>query len=434
MKHRSLGFWRCWALAVGSMIGNGVFMLPAVLAPYGSYSLLGWLCAGLGTLFIAFTLGGLAKVLPRLGGPYAYTREAFGDSAGFFIGWGHWISYVTATAAGAVAFTGYLAFFLPQVGDHALLSGVLAVTLIWLMTGVNLAGVQSAGVFQLVTTLLKLVPLFLVAGGGFVLGDVTAVPARNPDGQPLVLLIATMVMITMWAYVGIENVTIPAEDVVDPGTTIPRALVAGALTATIVYIIATMGVMALVPGDELAVSTFPFADAAVRILGDWGAALVAVGAIISIVGALNGNVLATGQLSRAIAEDRLFPRGFAQLNKRGAPGNGLVISGLFATVLIGMNYTRGLVAAFELLILVSTLATLLPYACSALAAIILKRRRAGELGVTDYRGLLVASGALLFSLFAIAGSGLEVAAYGLVLLALGAPVLLLVRIRNARGY
>jgi len=416
---KSLGFWRCWALVVGSMIGNGVFMLPAVLAPYGSYSLLGWLFAGAGTLFIAFTLGGLARMLPKLGGPYAYTRAAFGENTGFLIGWGHWISYVTATGAGAVAFTGYLAFFVPAVAEQPLLSGLVAVAVIWLMTGLNLSGVQGAGIFQLVTTLLKLLPLFVVAAGGFALGDVVSIPATNPDGASMPAMIATLVMITMWAYVGIENVTIPADDVIEPRKTIPRALVVGAITATVVYVVATMGVMALVPAEELAQSTFPFADAAVVLFGGWGAALIAGGAIVSIIGALNGNVLATAQLSRAIAVDKLFPRLFERLNPRGVPGAGLVASGLFATVLISMNYTRGLVGAFELLILVSTLTTLLPYACSSLAAIVLGRRE--ENG--DGPGLWVAVMALLFSLFAIAGSGVDVVIYGLGLLALGVPVL-----------
>jgi APA family basic amino acid/polyamine antiporter len=420
---RTLGFWRCWALVVGSMIGNGVFMLPAVLAPYGSYSLLGWLFAGAGTLFIAFTLGGLARMLPRLGGPYAYTRAAFGRTPGFLVGWGHWISYVTATSAGAVAFTGYLAFFLPGVAEQPLVSGLVAVALIWLMTGLNLSGVQGAGVFQLVTTLLKLLPLFLVASGGFLVGDVTSIPASNPDDSSMLAMIATLVMITMWAYVGIENVTIPADDVIEPRRTIPRALIVGAITATVVYVVATLGVMALVPAEDLAVSTFPFADAAVVLFGGWGAGLIAGGAIVSIVGALNGNVLATAQLSRAIAVDRMFPALFERLNTRGVPGAGLVASGLFATVLIGMNYTRGLVGAFELLILVSTLTTLLPYACSALAALVLGRREQGA----DAPAPWVAVIALLFSLFAIAGSGLEVVIYGLGLLALGLPVLVLMR-------
>ena len=236
-------------------------------------------------------------------------------------------------------------------------------------------------------------------------------------------MIATLVMITMWAYVGIENVTIPADDVIEPQRTIPRALIAGAITATVVYVVATLGVMALVPARDLATSTFPFADAAVVLFGGWGAALIAGGAIISIVGALNGNVLATAQLSRAIAVDRMFPVLFERLNGRGVPGAGLVASGLFATVLIGMNYTRGLVGAFELLILVSTLTTLLPYACSALAAIVLGRGEEGDLAPPVWVALI----ALLFSLFAIAGSGLEVVIYGLGLLALGLPVLALMQ-------
>ena len=428
---KTLGFWRCWALVVGSMIGNGVFLLPALLAPYGTYSLLGWLCAGLGTLFIAFTLGGLARMMPRLGGPYAYSRAAFGDTTGYLVGWGHWVSYVTATSAGAVAFTGYLAFFIQPLSDNPLLSGLTAVSIIWLITLVNLRGVRDVGVVQLATTIVKLLPLLLVALGGFLIGDITAVEARNPEQLSMPAMIATLVMITMWAYVGIENVTIPADDVIEPRKTIPRALIVGALSATVVYVLATSGAMALVPADVLAASTYPFADAASVLVGASGAALVSAGALVSIAGALNGNVLATAQLSRAIAKDDLFPTVFEPLNTSGVPASGLIVSSLLATVLIGMNYTRGLVAAFELLILVSTLATLLPYAVSALAAIALRRAPGtGEIEATEGPATVVALIALLFSLFAIAGSGWDVALYGLGLLLLGLPVRYLSRSRS----
>ena len=275
------------------------------------------------------------------------------------------------------------------------------------------------------TTLLKLLPLFAVAGGGFLLADVTDVPATNPDNESLPTLIAGLVMITMWAYVGIENVTIPADDVIEPRKTIPRALVIGAISATVVYVIATMGVMALVPQAQLVESTSPFADAAVRVVGDWGASVVAVGALISIVGALNGNILATGMLGRAIALDALFPKRFEKLNDAGAPVSSLIVSSILASLFIGMNYTRGLVAAFEMLILLSTLTTLLPYALAALAEIVLQYRDKA-LGVDVSRvGLVVAIGALLFSLFAIVGSGLEIAAYGCLLLLAGIPIYLL---------
>jgi APA family basic amino acid/polyamine antiporter len=158
------------------MIGNGIFLLPTVLAPYGSLSLLGWIFAGGGTLFIALVLGSLARRIPKLGGPYAYTRTAFGDLPGFVVAWGYWISVCSATAAGAVAFVGYLGVFVPQVTTEPITGAIAALAIIWLITGINVAGVKSAGIVQLVTTLLKLLPLFLIAGSGLLLGDVTDIP------------------------------------------------------------------------------------------------------------------------------------------------------------------------------------------------------------------------------------------------------------------
>jgi len=419
---RSFGFWRAWALVVGIMIGNGIFMLPAVLAPYGSLSLFGWFFAGGGTLFIAFMLGSLARRIPKLGGPYAYTRTAFGDLPGFLVAWGLWIAVWSAVAAGAVAFVGYFAVFVPQVLTEPVAGAASALALIWLFTGINVAGVKSAGIVQLITTLLKLLPLFAIAGGGLMLGDVTSIPATNPTGEPFPILIAGLIMLTMWAYVGVEGVTVPADDIIEPEKTIPRVLMAGTLTATGVYIIATYGVMALIPGAELAASTSPFADAASRIFGPWGAGLVTIGAIVSIIGSLNGNILVAGMIPRAIALDKLFPVRFARLNSSGAPAFALIVSGLLSSLLIVMNYAKGLVAAFKMLILLSTLATLLPYAASALSDLVLQKRDTAEGKRKNWKSFGIATGALGFSLFAIIGSGLETAGYGLILLAAGLPV------------
>jgi APA family basic amino acid/polyamine antiporter len=101
---KPLGIWRTWSLVVGTMIGSGVFLLPSALAPYGSYSIWGWVITGVGTLFIALTLGSLAARIPRIGGPYAYTRAAFGDFPAFLIAWGYWISLWASIAAVAVAY------------------------------------------------------------------------------------------------------------------------------------------------------------------------------------------------------------------------------------------------------------------------------------------------------------------------------------------
>ncbi len=404
------------------MIGNGIFMLPAVLAPYGSLSLLGWIFAGGGTLFIALMLGALARRIPKLGGPYAYTRTAFGDLPGFLVAWGYWISIWSGVAAGAVAFTGYFSVFVPQVSAVPLVGASVSLTIIWLVTAINVAGVKSSGIVQLVTTLLKLLPLFLVAGSGLLLGDITDVPTANPNNEPFPLLIAGLIMLTMWAYVGVEGVTIPADDIIEPEKTIPRALIAGTLAATAVYIIATSGVMALIPSSKLAISTSPFADAASLIFGPWGAGLVAFGAIVSITGSINGNILVGGMMARAIAADRLFPVRFAKLNTVGAPAFALVVSGFLSSVLVVMNYAKGLVAAFEMLILLSTLTSLLPYAASALSDIALQKKDATAGEGKNRKSLCIAIGALAFSLFTIVGTGMEVAGYGLILLAAGLPI------------
>ncbi len=415
---KSQGFLRTWALVVGTMIGSGVFLLPAVLAPYGSFSLIGWIVAATGTLFVALLLGAMARRIPKIGGPYAYTRAAFGDLPGFLIAWGYWISVWSGSAAIAVAFSGYMSVFIPALASVPAAGGVGAIAVIWLFTGINVAGVRTAGIVQIVTTLLKLLPLFAIAAAGLIVGDVTTIPATNPDNEPLPLLVAGVAMLTMWAYAGMEAGTIPADDIVAPERTIPRALVAGTLTATAVYILATMGVMALLPMTELAESTSPFADAASTIFGTWGAKVIGVGAIVSIVGALNSNILLGGQMPRAAALDGLFLDRFERLNANGAPAFALVVSACLASALIVMNYTKGLVAAFELLILLSTLTTLVPYAASAASDLVLQRRE----GTIRWQGVAVAVGALLFSIFAIIGSGMEVVGYGTILLAAGLPV------------
>ena len=415
---KSLGFWRTWALVVGTMIGSGVFLLPAVLAPYGSYSLIGWIVAATGTLLIALSLGALARRIPKIGGPYAYTRAAFGDLPGFLIAWGYWIAIWSASAAIAVAFSGYMSVFIPALEAVPVAGAVGAITVIWLFTGINVAGVRTAGIVQLATTLLKLLPLFAIAAAGLFMGDVTTIPATNPDDEPLPLLVAGVAMLTMWAYVGMEAATIPAEDVVAPERTIPRALVAGTLTATAVYILATIGVMALVPTTELATSSSPFADAASAVVGDWGAKIIGVGAIVSIVGALNSNILLGGQMPRAAALDGLFLARFERLNGNGAPAFALIVSACLSSALIVMNYTKGLVAAFQLLILLSTLTTLVPYAASAASDLLLQWRD----GALRWQPVTVAVLALIFSIFAIIGSGMEVVGYGLILLAAGLPV------------
>jgi basic amino acid/polyamine antiporter, APA family len=170
---RAIGFWTAVALVMGNMIGSGVFLLPASLAPYGGISLAGWLVSGAGSILLALVFGRLASANPASGGPYAYTRAAFGDLASFLVAWGYWISIWCANAALAVAFVGYLDPFVPSIVRSPAAAAALAIAVLWLLSAVNITGVRTAGRIQVITTVLKILPLVFVGGAGLLVLDRT---------------------------------------------------------------------------------------------------------------------------------------------------------------------------------------------------------------------------------------------------------------------
>lgn len=423
---RVMGFWRCWGLVIGIVIGNGVFMLPAVLAPYGRLSLVAWIIAGMGTIFIALVLGMLAKRRSIQGGIYGYTRETQGDLAGFLIAWGYWISILAAVAAGAVAVTGYLSFFVPTISSNPMLSAIIAIAFIWLITAINITGIKAACTFQLITSLLKLLPLFIISVGALFLGDpanavVDSTFANTAEQTSSLFLISEMVMITMWAYIGIEAVTLPSDNIICPEKNIPRALIVGTLTVTVIYISLSYGVMTLIPLADLAKSTAPIADAASIILGPWGAGFIAIAALISMLSSINANTLIVGIMPDALARDKLMPEFFSFRNKAGIPIKTVILSGFMSSILVAMSFSEGLLSAFKALMMLSTLTVLLPYATSSLAEIIMQKRALTATTKINWISFSIALIALLFSIFAIIGSGLIIAFQGLILFAAGLP-------------
>jgi APA family basic amino acid/polyamine antiporter len=426
----SLGLWLCTALVVGNMVGSGVFLLPSSLAPYGGISILGWLVSAGGAVCLALVFAWLGARLPRLGGPYAYAREGFGDFGGFWVAWAYWISLWTTNAALAVAFVSYSTVFVPVLGVSPAAGAAAAVGALWLLTAVNVAGVREAGVVQLVTTVLKLLPLVAVALFGFFAFRPEHFEPFNPSGQSPIGAVTATVTLTLWAFLGLESGTVPAADVKDASRTIPRATILGTLIAAVVYIVTTTAVMGIIAPAELMDSTAPFADAAARVWGPWGRGLIAAGAAISCFGALNGWILIAGQLPRAAALDGLLPRRLAGLTARGTPRFALVFSSSVATVLIAMNYTRGLVQAFTFLILLATLATLMPYVFSSVTGAILELREGARVGKRNVARLVVAGVAFLYSIWAIVGAGRDAVFWGFLLLVLGLPVYAAMRWRS----
>ena len=420
---RKLGLWMCTALVVGNMIGSGVFLLPSALASYGGIGLLGWLFTAGGAVFLALAFARLSRMVPKTGGPYAYTRHAFGDFAGFVVAWGYWISIWVGNAAISVALVGYLAVFWSQLAEVPLLAGGAALACIWLLTWVNTTGVRNAGIVQLVTTVMKLVPLVVVATVGLLFVKLENFTPFNLSGASSFSAVTATAALTLWAFLGLESATVPSGDVRDPGKTIPRATILGTVLTAAVYILGTFAVMGIIPPESLAESTAPFADAAGEIFGAWGAYVVAAGAAVSCFGALNGWILLQGQVPMATAGDGLFPGIFGRISSRGTPAAGILISSVLVTLLIAMNYTRGLVELFTFMILLATLTCLVPYALSTLGELVtLKRERESFAGENLIAPSIVAAVALIYSLWAIAGLGWRTLYLGFLLLLAGVPV------------
>jgi APA family basic amino acid/polyamine antiporter len=294
--------------------------------------------------------------------------------------------------------------------------------MIWIVIGVNAAGVALAGRVQIVTTALKLLPLLVVGIGGLFFVDAAAFDLPSSETTPIGTQVMTVVTLTLWAFLGLECATIPAASVRDPERTIPRATIAGTVLTAVVYVVSTVGVMSLVPPDRLASSTAPFADGARRLVGDWGGAVVALGAAVSCLGALNGWTLVVGQLPMAVAANGLFPAAFGRASARGTPVTAMVVAGVMSTALVAMNYSRGLVELFTFIILLCTLSTLVPYVFCSLAVWLLPGQPP-----PSGAGAVVAVLAFLYAMLAIVGAGAETVFYGFVLLLAGLPVLVWLR-------
>jgi APA family basic amino acid/polyamine antiporter len=415
---RPLGLWMATALVVGSMIGSGVFLLPATLAPYGAASLIGWGIALCGALLLAATFARLTVHWPCTGGPYAYVRRSFGDAAGFGIAWSYWISIWSGMAAIAVAFAGSVGAIFPTLTATPMRAAACALIALWTCTVVNLAGLRQAGRLQVLVTTLKLLPLLLFGIVALWFVDAGRYVPFNPSGRTVPQVAQVTVILTMWALCGLEVATVPAGATRDAARTIPRATMLGTLLAGVATILACTVVIGLVPLDVLKDSGAPMAEAAGRVWGPGAALGIAILAAVSTFGAINGWMLVCAQVSLAAAGDGLFPRAFARVQGNGTPAFGIIVGSVLATVLVIASYSRSLVELFTFILLISTSAILLPYAASSAAWM----RSGGGHG-----GRVVALLALLYSIYALLGAGAEALAWGAVLLLAGLPVYLWMR-------
>jgi basic amino acid/polyamine antiporter, APA family len=423
----AMGLWMALALVMGSMIGSGVFLLPASLAPLGWNSVFGWGVTISGTLCMAGVFAALARSFPAAGGPYAYTRIAFGPAAAFAVAWAYWISLWVGNAAIATGAVSYLSRLFPVIGATPGLSAVVTVAIVWLFALINMRGVALAGRVQLVSTIIKLVPLIAVIAlaAWVMMGSGTATLRPFNAGDLSVASITSAATLTLWAMLGIEAATVPADKVINPEKTIPRATLLGAGSAGLIYLIVCSAVVLMLPATLVAGSEAPFADFVDRYGGGAGAGtLIAAFGAISALGALNGWVMLQAEIPAAMARDGLFPAWVGRVSARGTPVAAHLLSGGLLSIVVLFNYSRSMADLFQFLILLTTAIVLVMYIACALAAVKLMRegRLAGSIGLRVVSGV-----ALLYGLFTLYGAGGEALLWGLGLLLLAIPVYFMVR-------
>ncbi|MGW6566654.1 amino acid permease [Streptomyces sp. NPDC054975] len=430
---RRFGLPIATALVMGNIIGGGIFLLPASVAPFGTISLVAFGILTLGAIALALVFGRLAHRHPRTGGPYVYARAAFGDFAGFLAAWSYWITAWVSNAALAVAAVGYLDVLIP-VHESKAATIAAALTLQWLPALANLAGTRYVGAVQLVATVLKFVPLLLVAVGGLFFFDSANLGPFQAGGDGALGAVSASAAILLFSYLGVESAAVSAGEVRDPRRNVGRATVLGTLGAATLYLLGTVAVFGTVAHDRLVDSTAPFSDAVnVMFGGSWGGTAIACMALVSMLGALNGWTLLSAQTPYAAARDGLFPQVFAR-KRRGVPTVGVLVTVVLASLLTVYNYTVGTEGVFEILVLVTTFTATVPYLLSTAAQIyfLLSGRSERVDRARLVRDGVLAAAAFGFSMWLVAGSGYAAVYQGVLFLFAGVLAYAWMSARKAR--
>ena len=360
---RELRRWDLVALVINSILGAGIFGLPAkAFALAGSYSLLAYLVSATAIALVLLCFAEVSSRFSATGGPYLYARTAFGSLIGFQVGWLLWVGRVAASASLANLFVGYVGYFIPHADAIALRTAILAL-LFGVLAAANIRGVRLTATGTNVLTVGKLLPLGLLAVvGAFFIDAPRSLAATSPSYQDF----SEAALLLVFVYTGFEGASIPSGEMRAPARHLPFALLTGFGVVTVVYVAVQMVCIAAVP--DLAHSERPVADAALRVLGRPGASLIAAGALVSMAGTLNALMFATPRLLFAMSDNGQLPRVLSSTHARArTPVVAVALTALIAFVLAAFS-------TFVSSLTLSAVVRLLAYATTCVATAVLRRR------------------------------------------------------------
>jgi APA family basic amino acid/polyamine antiporter len=393
------------------MIGAGVFVMPAQLAPYGWTGVVGWAVAIPGAMLLAYVLSKLAAARPAATGAVAVVAEALGPLPGVLVGWSYWVGICSANAIIALTAVRYGATFVPALTASPLATALGATTLIWALTALNLGGAKGAGRFQVVTTLLKLLPLFAVVlilvGLGF------TDPARfvaHLHAPFEASKLTTVLTLCFFPLVGFEAASLAAERVRDPARNVLRATLYGTALTGLLYVAIGNGVVFALPASLVAGSDAPIALFVEQFWGRGAGLAIAAFASIAAIGCLNGWTLMQGEVPLGMARSGLMPALLGRTSDRDVPTVAIIASSAFASALVLSGAIPGLTGVLTFMLQLTTAATVWLYVGACAAALALGIARP------------LAAVGLVFAAWVLWGSGTEALLLSIALMLTAIPL------------
>ncbi|WP_055665642.1 APC family permease [Desnuesiella massiliensis] len=430
---KELGLFMATALVIGNMVGSGIFMLPATLAQKSGpgATMIAWILTGIGSIFLALSYANLGSRIPKTGGPYEYSKLAFGDFTGYMNAWLYWNGCWIGNAAIIIAVTSYLGFLVPQIASNSIIGFISSSAILWIFTLLNIFGVKPAAQVQTASTIIKLILFILfiiLAGMSF---NVENIFPLFPQGKGINTIPAAATA-TLWAFTGLETASVTGGEIKNGEKNIKLSTILGMIVAVILYMLISFFSMGAMSQSELAVSTTPIVDIFSKILGTDIGIYIGILALLSIVGTTIGWILSTARVSYAAALDGMFPKCFGKVHpKFKTPYVSLIISGVLVNILLLMNYTKGFSSAFTFVSLLATLSYLPIYAITAAAEILLVIKHKAKINLWNFlRSSIVPLMGFIYAVWAIYGSGAEIIMYGFLLMLFGIPFYLYITVKN----
>lgn len=420
---KEISLFMATMLVCGNMIGSGVFMLPATLAQISGplATMIAWVFTTIGSILIAISFANLGSKYPSTGGAYQYTKEAFGEFAGFLSAWLYWNGSWIGNAAIMVSIVSYCTALIPAL-QNPLVSIIFISVILWVITILNIVGVKQAGKIQSFVTVFKIAFFALFIIVAFLNFDSINLMPLAPEGKGLstVSLAATS---TLWGFIGLESSTITAGELKDPEKNVKKSTIYGLIISAIIYILISVGCMGAMSNSELAMSGAPLTDILTRDLGSGIGKILSIAVVICILGTTIGWILSTARVSFAAGEDGVFPKFFGKLSpKYGTPVNSLIIGSVLVNILLIMNYQKGMVSAFTFMTILATLSFLPVYLLTVAADIMLMFKDQKNITLKIFiKKSIVPLLAFAYSIWTIYGSGAETVMWGFILMLLGIP-------------